>query len=162
ANVPVSIHVSLSQAFPAAHRAPHPGYGRFFDAPNRIVQMIFAGIFDRFPELDLVVAEVDCGWVPYFKEQIDNNYERLRATSDFTITDRPSSYVERHVHFTYITDTVGLRHRDEIGVERILWSSDYPHISADWPYSWRTIQAVFSGVPPAERDLVLAGNAARL
>jgi predicted TIM-barrel fold metal-dependent hydrolase len=162
AGIPLSIHVSLGQTMPSAHRSALPGYGRFFDAPNRIVQMIFAGIFDRFPELALVVAEVDCGWVPYFKEQIDNNYERLRATSDFTITDLPSAYVERHVHFTYITDTVGLRHRDEVGVERILWSSDYPHISADWPYSWRTIQASLAGVPAAERALILAGNAVRL
>jgi predicted TIM-barrel fold metal-dependent hydrolase len=47
-------------------------------------------------------------------------------------------------------------------VERILWSNDYPHISADWPNSWRTIQAAFSGVPSDERNLMLAGNAQRL
>ncbi len=49
AGVPANIHVSLSQHMPAAHRAALPGYGRFFDAPNRIVQLIFAGVFDRFP-----------------------------------------------------------------------------------------------------------------
>ena len=37
-----------------------------------------------------------------------------------------------------------------------------PHISADWPHSWRTIQAAFSGVDPAERRAILAGNAMRL
>ncbi len=47
--IPLSIHVSLTQAMPSAHRSPLPGYGRFFDAPNRIVEMIFAGVFDRFP-----------------------------------------------------------------------------------------------------------------
>jgi len=72
--------------------------------------------------------------------------------------DLPSAYVERHAHFTYITDTVGVRHRDEIGVDRILWSSDYPHISADWPYSWRTIQASLAGVPAEEKALILAGT----
>jgi len=162
AGVPLGIHVSLSQSMPAAHRAPLPGYGRFFDAPNRIVQMIFAGIFDRFPDLHVVIAEVDCGWVPYFKEQIDNNYWRLAPTSDFTITDRPSAYVERNVSFAFITDTFGVRNRYEVGVDRMLWSSDYPHISADWPNSWRTISAAFSGVPAPERDAILAGNAARL
>ena len=110
AGVPLNIHVSLSQHMPAAHRAALPGYGRFFDAPNRIVQMIFAGVFDRFPELDVVVAEVDCGWVPYFKEQIDNNYRRLDAISDFHITALPSEYVERHLHFTYHHRPV--RHRE--------------------------------------------------
>jgi predicted TIM-barrel fold metal-dependent hydrolase len=160
--IPVSIHVSLSQNMPAAHRAPLPGYGRFFDAPNRIVQMIFAGIFDRYPDLAVVIAEVDCGWVPYFKEQIDNNYRRLAPVSDFTIKELPSAYVERHAHFTYITDDVGIAQRHEIGVERILWSSDYPHISSDWPHSWKTIDATFEGIDAAERDAILAGNAARL
>ena len=61
-----------------------------------------------------------------------------------------------------MTDTFGLRSRDDVGVERILWSNDYPHISADWPYSWRTIQASMSGVSPHEKHLILAGNAARL
>ncbi len=160
--IPVSIHVSLSQSMPAAHRVPLPGYGRFFDAPNRIVQMIFAGIFDRFPDLAVVIAEVDCGWVPYFKEQIDNNYRRLAPVSDFHIVDMPSAYVERHVHFTYITDDVGIDQRHDIGVERILWSSDYPHISSDWPHSWKTIDATFAEIDAAERAAILAGNASRL
>ena len=64
----LNVHVSLTLSMPAAHRSPLPGYGRFFDAPNRIVQLIFAGVFDRFPELQVVFAEVDSGWVPYFKE----------------------------------------------------------------------------------------------
>jgi predicted TIM-barrel fold metal-dependent hydrolase len=55
-----------------------------------------------------------------------------------------------------------LRSREYVGAERILWSSDYPHISADYPYSWRTIQSSTSGIVPAERDLILHGNAERL
>ena len=73
---------------PAAHRAKLPGYGRFFDAPNRMIEMVFAGVFDRFPELDVVFAEVDFGWVPYVKEQIDNNYQRLDPVSRFGLQRR--------------------------------------------------------------------------
>lgn len=160
--VPLGIHVSLSNSMPRAHRAALPGYGRFFDAPNRMIELVFSGVFDRFPDLDVVFAEVDCGWVPYVKEQIDNNYRRLDPVSHFGLRAAPSEYIARHFHFAYITDTFGLRVRDEVGAARMLWSSDYPHISADWPFSWRTIQASFSGIPAAEADLILAGNAARL
>ena len=76
---------------PAAHQAKLPGYGRFFDAPNRMIEMIFAGVFDRFPELDVVFAEIDFGWVPYVKEQIDNNYQRLDPVSAL----RPAAAAER-------------------------------------------------------------------
>ena len=158
----LNLHVALASGLPSAHRSALPGYGRFFDAPNRIVQMIFAGIFDRFPSLPVVFAEVDFGWVPYFKEQIDNNYHRLRGASDFTIRDLPSRYVERNIHFTYMTDTFGLQHLDHVGAERVMWCSDYPHISADWPYSWRTIQASTAGLSSRDRSLVLHENAQRL
>ena len=160
--VTLSIHVSLGQSMPAAHRAKLPGFGRFYDAPNRMVEMIFAGVFDRFPELDVFFAEVDFGWVPYVKEQIDNNYQRLDPVSQFGLEMLPSEYIERHFHYGFMTDTHGVHNRGSVGVERILWSNDYPHISADWPNSWRTIQAAFSGVPSDERNLMLSGNAQRL
>jgi predicted TIM-barrel fold metal-dependent hydrolase len=162
AGITLGIHVSLNNTMPSAHRASLPGAGRFYDAPNRIVQLIFAGVFDRYPTLRLTIAEVDFGWVPYFKEQIDNNYRRLAGSSNFSVTENPSTYVERHVHFTYMTDNYGIRNRQEVGVDRILWSSDYPHVSADWPHSWRTINASLSGIPAAERQAILVGNAARL
>jgi predicted TIM-barrel fold metal-dependent hydrolase len=159
---PLSIHVSLNDTMPQAHRANPPGYGRFLQTPGIIVDLIFAGVFDRYPDLQVVMAEVDCGWVPYFKQQVDNNFMRMSAHSSFDVQQLPSRYVERQVHFTYITDPYGLENRHHVGVERILWSSDYPHQSADWPHSWKTIQATFSGVPAHERDLILAGNACRL
>lgn len=160
--VALNIHVSLTQTMPSAHRSPLPGYGRFFDAPQRIVQLIFAGVFDRFPSLQLVIAEVDSGWIPYFKEQIDGNFLRLAPTHDFAIRDLPSRYVDRHVVTTFINDAFGVRVRHDIGVDRMMWSSDYPHVSANWPNSWRMLEATFSGVPPHEKQLMLAGNAARI
>jgi predicted TIM-barrel fold metal-dependent hydrolase len=161
-NITLNIHVSLTQSMPAAHRAKLPGYGRFYDAPNRMIDMVFSGVFDRFPELNVVFAEVDFGWVPYVKEQIDNNYQRLEPVSKFGLQGLPSEYIEKHFHFGYMTDTFGLRTLPWVGAERVLWSNDYPHISADWPYSWRTIQSSMSGVTPEERQLILAGNAQRL
>ena len=57
---------------------------------------------------------------------------------------------------------MAIRNRDTVGVDRLMWSSDYPHSGSDWPDSWRTIDADFASVPAAERDLILAGNALRL
>ena len=64
--------------------------------------------------------------------------------------------------FTWITDHYGVRNRHDIGVDRMLWSSDFPHVGANWPNSWRVIEAEMSGVPSAERALMLAGNAQEL
>ena len=107
-------------------------------------------------------AETDFGWVPYVKEQIDNNYLRLDPVSRFGLQMLPSEYIGRHFHFGYMTDTFGLRNLEYVGAERVLWSNDYPHISADWPHSWRVIQASMSGMSPEDKQLILAGNAQRL
>jgi predicted TIM-barrel fold metal-dependent hydrolase len=66
------------------------------------------------------------------------------------------------VSFTYMTDTFGLQHLSYVGADNVMWCSDYPHISADWPNSWRTIQASTSGLSSTDRHKVLAGNAQRL
>jgi predicted TIM-barrel fold metal-dependent hydrolase len=55
-----------------------------------------------------------------------------------------------------------VHNRDAIGVSRMLWSSDYAHLASDWPNSWRTINATFSGVEAADRQRILAGNAVGL
>lgn len=158
----LTIHVALSQSIPAITKAKLPGYGRFFDAPNRMIEMIFSGMFDRFPNLDVYFAEVDFGWVPYVKEQIENNYHRLEPTQKFGLKKPPREYIERHFNFGYMTDTFGVQHREYVGANRVLWSSDYPHISADWPYSFKSIQSSMSGVSPEERELITHGNAERL
>jgi len=160
--LPIHIHVALTQTMPSAHKAKLPGWGRIFDVGERMIDMIFAGIFDRFPDFEVVIAEVDCGWLPYVKEQMDNNYRRLEPRSRFGLRAPPSDYIERHFHFGYITDRLGLDLRHRIGVERILWSSDYPHISSDWPHSWRSIDAAFADVSAAEKELILSSNAMRL
>ena len=59
-----------------------------------------------------------------------------------------------------LEDAVENRHR--VGLDRMLWSNDYPHITSDWPYSWKTINATFAGVPADERHALLAGNAQRI
>jgi len=161
AHIPLSIHVTLVAGMPTTHATKLPGDVRFYDVPNRILQLVFSGVLDRFPELQIVLAEVDCGWVPYFKEQIDDRYYRLGRGAGLKLGMPPSQYMDRNFLYTYITDHFAVRSRADVGVDRMMWSSDYPHVGADWPNSWRTIAADFSGVADDERDLILAGNACR-
>jgi predicted TIM-barrel fold metal-dependent hydrolase len=159
--IAVSIHVALSPAMPKASGTPGPlpGAGRHLAIGGQLLDMIFSGTFDRHPELHLVAAEVDCGWVPYFKEQIDDNFRRFWHNYDM---DRfPSEYLESNVSFTFINDTYGIQNRHLIGVDRMMWSTDYPHPPASWPNSWAHAVNSMAGVPPAERDAMLFGNALR-
>src|SRR5262249_44089364 len=76
---PLAIHIMLDANLPynlAANTLP--GTGHFFDCPNRMIEIIFSGILDRFPQLQMVFHEVDVGWIPYFVDQADDNYMRHR------------------------------------------------------------------------------------
>jgi predicted TIM-barrel fold metal-dependent hydrolase len=159
--IPVTIHVGMGDQQPAQFL---PGVVHFYDAPQRILQFIFSGVLDRFPKLQVVMTEVDAGWVPYFLEQADDNFLRHKKSSlrDNKLTRLPSEYVADHFSFTFITDTYAIENRERIGYSRLMWSNDYPHITSDWPHSWKTINAMFSGVPADERHAMLAGNALRL
>ena len=89
-------------------------------------------------------------------------FESLPTRPDIKLRGKPSDYMNKHFNFTYMTDTFGIRNRQDIGVKNMLWCSDYPHISADWPHSWRVIQSSMSGLSQDDRQLILAGNAQRL
>jgi predicted TIM-barrel fold metal-dependent hydrolase len=168
-NVPLHIHVALVNEYPRDIYAPGliteglvQGYLRFRDAPGRMLQFIEAKVFDRVPDLAIVLAEVDAGWVPYVKEQVDNRVLRREYGAEMRQRRLPSALIEEHFYYTYITDHFAVRNRHAIGVERLMWSSDYPHGGSDWPSSVRVIHADFADVPAGERDLILAGNAQRL
>ncbi|MCY3910200.1 MAG: amidohydrolase family protein [bacterium] len=160
-DITLAIHVSLQNTMPAQKNLlALPAATRFLGASTHLIELIFSGIFDRFPDLGLVFAEVDCGWVPYFKEQLDDGYYRYRFR--FDLAKLPSEYIEQHVHFTWVTDTYGIDNRHHIGVDKMLWSSDYPHGSSNYPNAWSPTMAAMAGVPLDERSLMLVDNAKRL
>lgn len=164
--VPLHIHVSLaavtSDADPERKKAGARGELRHMDASLRTYEVIFSGIFDRYPKLDFVFAEVDCGWIPYLKEQFDNRYHRRAPGDRPPISKPPSYYFDHNIATTYVTDSFGISNRHAIGVERMMWSSDFPHSGTDWPHSNKQIEIDFKDIGAKDRHAILAGNAARI
>jgi predicted TIM-barrel fold metal-dependent hydrolase len=162
---PVVIHVGLVTG-PIVRRSAEslPGTGHFHDAPTRMLQLVFSGVLDRFPKLRVPFIEIDCGWLPYFENQADDNFNRHRKGSlkHTKLSRMPSEYMREYFPAAFITDPFAVDNRHRIGVQRMLWSSDYPHITTDWPNSWKTIGATFHAVPDDERHAILAGNAQAL
>jgi len=164
--LPLHVHVSLAAVptddDPERKKAGARGELRHLDASLRVYEVVHSGMFDRFPRLDFVFAEVDCGWIPYVKEQFDNRFHRRPPADRVPIAHPPSHYFGRNIATTYVTDTFGIANRHAIGVDRMMWSSDYPHGGTDWPNSWKQIESDFAGVPAHEKQAILAGNAARI
>ena len=92
-----------------------PGTGHFYDAPSRMLEWAFSGVLDRHQSLRIILAEVDCGWMPYFAEQADDNYLRhaFADLKDSRLRLLPSEYMSEFFFPTFITDHYAIdnRHR---------------------------------------------------
>jgi predicted TIM-barrel fold metal-dependent hydrolase len=162
--LPLNIHVTLSNAMPkTTNTSALPagnGSNRVTASADALTHLIFSGVFDRIPDLKLVFAEVDCGWVPYIKEQMDDGFLRYRFR--YNLERLPSEYVERHAHFTFVTDNYAISNRHKIGIDKILWSSDYPHGNSNYPDVWPPMASALGDLPADERADIRCNNALRL
>jgi predicted TIM-barrel fold metal-dependent hydrolase len=169
-SIPIHIHVRLTPRFTPAPKATGqqggdiPGLATtgMLDMPKHMGQLIIAGVFDRFPGLKMVGVEAGCGWIPYVLEQLDDRYWRNRKWANCNLKMQPSDYYHRNWHSTFMKDSYAFENRHRIGVENMMWSSDYPHHGCEWPYSRKQIRETAVGVPADELQKILAGNAVEL
>ena len=112
-------------------------------------QMMLGGVFDRFPDLRYLLAEVRGDWIPSILGHLDAAFDR--AGGDLPAKHRPSSYWRSNtlqsVSFVHRCE-VGMRH--EIGIENITFGRDYPHPESTWPNTNDWLRDAFVGVPEDE------------
>ena len=79
------------------------------------------------------------------------------------ITELPSHYFHQNVFLTFIDEPHAVRlGHESLGIENIMWSSDYPHPVSSWPNSQSIVDRMFADVSPHDRELVVSKNAARV
>jgi predicted TIM-barrel fold metal-dependent hydrolase len=127
-----------------------------------LADIVFGGVLARHPELRVVSVEAYIGWLPFVAEYMDHAYGVHRYWNDVGLAELPSVYLRRQVYATFIEDPVGLRERHALGVESIMWSSDYPHGESTFPTSRAFVERAFAGIPEAETRQMVHDNARRL
>src|SRR4029450_4269863 len=129
-----------------------------------LAQLALCGVFDRLPELRIFFAETRLGWVPFWMEEADYWYERHRHWAERLLgfqplKQRPSEYVRRHVSFSVQhVERVAIELRHHLGVEHVMFATDFPHIECDWPNTRPFAEKLFAGVPAPEAFRIAAGN----
>jgi predicted TIM-barrel fold metal-dependent hydrolase len=184
-NMPVSVHVDLDRS--GARKGPLFKYpneseevlkklnqdlvyqvGRFGPVRGNgsipAVQWVLSGLFDRFPRLKIFFAENQIGWIPFFLQAADVRYDRHHRWAERLLGFKPlkrapSEYMREHFLWGFQFDPVGVELRHKIGVDRLMWGSDFPHQESDWPESMKIIERNFAGVPENEKYKMICGNA---
>jgi predicted TIM-barrel fold metal-dependent hydrolase len=123
-------------------------------------QMLLGGVFDRHPNLKLMMVEVRADWVPATLRRLDAAYAEHR---DAVPANRPpSEYWATNcmagVSFMHKSE---VEMRDEIGLETIDFGRDYPHTEGTWPNTAEYLRGLFGGVPEDDVRLILGENVIR-
>ena len=122
--------------------------------------LLFSGIFERYPALKIVLVEANIGWIPTLLEQGDDMFRRYRwwTGAHQEMSEMPSRIFHRNFYATFMVDRSGLELRHRLNLDHIMWSTDYPHSGTDWPDSGITIERVFRGIPKDEVKKMLHDN----
>lgn len=126
-------------------------------AQTTIADLVCGGVVHRHEGLRFVIVEFETGWVPHFLARLDQAAYRNHA--DVEQLDRlPSDYVRESFWFTFEDDAVGIAMRASIGVDKLMWANDYPHIDSSWPNSQAVLADLFASTPEDERTAMVNGN----
>ena len=179
-NIPVTAHVNfMGRQGPYLQYKKRPSEAAFGADPVRamtrfaqgehmsvVVSMMLAGVFDRFPGLQIYFAETMIGWLPEWTEQLDDTYERNRywMERDFglePLARSPSDYLRANTWWGFISDPFGVRVCAELGIDNVMWGSDFPHSASNWPNSHELFDRMFGSVSDDVRTKLVHDNAVR-
>jgi predicted TIM-barrel fold metal-dependent hydrolase len=164
-NVVVSIHLGSSgQLTITAPNAPIDVMITL--QPMNICQaaadLLWSRVIKQFPDVRFALSEGGTGWIPYFLDRVDRTFEmHHRWTGQDFGGKLPSEVFREHFLTCFISDPVGIKLRDMIGLDNIAWECDYPHSDSAWPHAPEELMAVAADVPAAELDQITYQNAMR-
>jgi len=163
AQVPVSHHIGENPpATPNEFNAVEIGMLQSV-APFRDMfgKYILGGIIDRHPGLRIGWFEGGINWVPSAIQDAEHIAASFRHLSNLELQHEPRHYWENHMCASFVVDPLGLELVDRIGIERVMWSTDFPHNESTYGYSNQSLKAVVDAVGPEAAVAVVGGNIKR-
>jgi predicted TIM-barrel fold metal-dependent hydrolase len=169
-DMPLSLHVGTVRWRPDLQALADMMDPVFFsslevDARTSLAAMIFSGVFESYPKLKVAAVEFEVVWAAYFMERMDNTYkERAPGVRGrrFKGDVLPSDFFRSNVYISFQEDANGMQLRHYIGVDNLMWGSDYPHAESTFPRSREIVDQFLQSVPEEEKAKIAGANAARL
>jgi predicted TIM-barrel fold metal-dependent hydrolase len=124
-----------------------------------LTSLMGAAVFERFPHFRVVFGESGIGWIPYLLDRMD--YEYQDQYRDIKLKLLPSEYWRRQCRATFQFDRIGTKLIEDLGVETLMWGSDYPHPDGIWPDSSDYIAKQFGHLPADVTHKITCENAGK-
>ena len=126
--------------------------------------MIFNGVFDRYPRLRIESSEHEAAWIPYFRWQLDWIYEHriLKRRQSAKLQRPPSAYLSENVFVSIIYDNLAIAQHELIGADRMMWGSDFPHEQSTHPHSLEAANTLLAELDRNDAEQIAFGTTAKL
>jgi len=182
----VSMHVGSSSNFiKTSDDMPTLAFMAYSAAANQagtLLDWLFSGNFEQYPNLKIALSEGSIGWIPYFLEKaeqvvdkqrfwasrfdIDMNPSHVRGESttkaSFSLDTDVRQLFHDHVYGTFIDDQAGIRLLDIIGEDNVMLECDYPHSDSTWPDTSKMAGKWLGHLSEEVQHKITIGNAARV
>jgi predicted TIM-barrel fold metal-dependent hydrolase len=162
--VPVTLHFAVGpevETIPTGNVVP----GLKPQMAENVLPLAASGVFDRFPNVQVVLGHGDASWAIHWLEFSDIYYLRQRHLGQYTLQDKdalPSDYMRKHVWFTFHQDRPAMRNLQNLGKAHLMWASHFPYDDSNWPDNYQQAARVIGEAPAESRQALMAGNVARL
>jgi predicted TIM-barrel fold metal-dependent hydrolase len=135
----------------------------FANSALSLIDFLFSGVLVRFPQLKLLYAEAQIGWIPYVLERVDDVWDVHRgwSQSQRNVSEPPSQYYYRQVVSCFFKDGVGVENLDRVGRDNIAFETDYPHQDSTWPNTHQVAKELFGHLDAETVHKIVRGNAIR-
>jgi predicted TIM-barrel fold metal-dependent hydrolase len=178
--IPVTMHIAgtRNKLHPDTNAGSHPlfnpayagaGIAGFYSQSVQIgitlVDLTFSGIFQKYPDLQVIVTEGYAFWLAGLMDFCDHHWQGRfgeMGRQMIELDALPSHYMKRQAHATFMWDPVAIHNRSFTGTDSLLWGNDYPHREGIFPDSQPLIEKQFAGVPEAEIEKMTYSNAKEL
>jgi predicted TIM-barrel fold metal-dependent hydrolase len=172
--IPVNAHSGTGG--PVYQKAPAMPLVHFLEIPfysqRPLAYMILGGVFERHPDLKFVLTEAGCAWIPEMLKHLDGLMANIRgnAVGEMRFDGElvpPRSATEYFHQSCYVgvsqpTPADIKAALGPVGIDRVMWGSDYPHEEGTGPFTKEHLRQVMGQLPPEQIQQILAENAAKL
>jgi predicted TIM-barrel fold metal-dependent hydrolase len=136
----------------------------FANSAASLVDFLFSGVLVRYPNLKLLYAEAQIGWIPYTLERADDVWITHQwSGGQKHCPEPPSTYYYRQVYSCFFKDPIGVKMLDQVGgAEHVCFETDYPHSDSTWPHSREAAATQFGFLSQEEVTRIARGTAIEL
>ncbi len=126
--------------------------------------LVWSGAFERHENLKFVLTETGCSWILETLRLLEFKAD-LPIFKYFTkdLSLRPSEYFARQCYIgaSFMSPNEG-KDRYKIGLDKLMWGTDYPHLEGTWPNTMKLLRETFADYPEDEISALLGTNATKV